>query len=234
MGNKELYYKERDMLREELHDLKNCQVTFLTFSITATALLLGLIEKLSPTDSQALFYLIPLIILLPSWCIFFEKATTISRIVGYNRVLERLILNDKLSVENFAGWENTLAEVRNRGNDYEIKTKRKVVNLWGELGVKNQLSFISKIFGIRPSYHRYWALIYNIFCWLSGLCLAWSLILGLDYLKMHPLILLAYIIPIAVTTYISWGNMKIAYELIDGKHSYKANEHLLKNIIGVE
>jgi len=233
MGNKERYYKERDMLREELHDLKNCQVTFLTFSITATALLLSLIEKLSPTDSQALFSLIPLVILLPSWCIFFEKATTITRIVGYSRILEMLIFNKKKPVMNFAGWETTLAEARNRGDDYEVITKREVAKLWGDLGIKNQLRFISKIFGIRPSYHRYWVLIYDIFCWLSWLCLVWSLILGLGYLRVHQLTLLAYIIPIAVTTYVSWSNMKTVYELMDGKYSYMANEHFLKKIIGV-
>jgi hypothetical protein len=226
------YQKEHKSLREELHDLKNCQVTFLTFSITATALLLGLFEKLSPLGSQALFYLIPLIVLLPSWCIFFEKATTITRIVGYNRILENLILN-KWSANDFRGWENTLAAARVKGDDYEIKAKREVVKLWSDRSAKNKLRFVFNIFFVQPSYHRYWALIYDVFFLLSWLCLIPSLMRGLDYYENNQLTLVALTISVAAIVYVSWTNMKIVYELIDGKHSYRANEHLWKKIISI-
>ena len=42
MDKKGYAVKELEFLRQELHSLKSCQITFLTFSITATALLLGI------------------------------------------------------------------------------------------------------------------------------------------------------------------------------------------------
>ena len=49
MNESELCEKERVALREELHNLKNCQITFLTLSITATGAILGIATSLIQT-----------------------------------------------------------------------------------------------------------------------------------------------------------------------------------------
>ena len=101
MTDQEYYSKELDWLREELHNLKDCQVTFLTRSVIATAALLGLAVSLTSDSSfppLGAFYLIPLIVVVPSWWIFFDKATTITRIVGYYRNIETVIFNPNLEV----------------------------------------------------------------------------------------------------------------------------------------
>ncbi len=119
---------EQGMLRTELSSLKNCQITFLTYAVTGTGILFGLAVNLAGTDdapfpSLGAFYLIPLIILLPFWWIFFDKATTITRIVGYYRILENLIIYPHhKALVTFLGWENALAEFRHRyGSKDEIK-----------------------------------------------------------------------------------------------------------------
>jgi hypothetical protein len=89
--NETLLEKEFTFLREEMRDLKTCQVQFVTFSVTGTGVLFGLVA-LTQNKLQGVSYLFPLTILLPSWLIFFDKAKTITRIVGYYRILEKLSL----------------------------------------------------------------------------------------------------------------------------------------------
>lgn len=84
--------QEHGNLRQELHNLKSCQITFFSLAITSTGLLLGLGSHfISERVPASLIFLSPLVIILPCWCIFFDKATTITRIVGYYRVLEQMI-----------------------------------------------------------------------------------------------------------------------------------------------
>jgi hypothetical protein len=45
--------RERAALREELHNLESCQITFLTHSVTATGVLLGLGASLGSTSYPA-------------------------------------------------------------------------------------------------------------------------------------------------------------------------------------
>jgi len=106
-----LYLKEHNLLRQELQGLKECQLRFLTLSVTVTALLLGYIAHSNPGSSGNTYYLFPLVIVIPSWWIFFDKAKSISRIVGYYRNLEDLILQDDSDLQ-FDGWENALERFR--------------------------------------------------------------------------------------------------------------------------
>lgn len=140
--------KEHSFLRNELAHLKDCQIKFLTFSVTATALILG-IGRSSLYVSNGFkslpgeMWLIPLLVLLPAWWIFFDKATTITRIVGYFRQLEKIMLQKALAA-NFLGWENALAEFRKCPIKVEIS--------------KNQISY-------------YWLITYCTFFFLSLFCL---------------------------------------------------------------
>lgn len=116
----ELCKKEHAFLRQELGHLKDCQIKFLTFSVMTTGLILGFISRSktaplseNPNLLPGTLWLLPLVVLLPSWWIFFDKATTITRIVGYFRVIEKIILGQKVALK-FLGWESALAEFRRR------------------------------------------------------------------------------------------------------------------------
>jgi hypothetical protein len=113
---KDMLYKEQAVLRAELGNLKNCQITFLTFTVTGSGLLFTFAANVvtsesSPFPQLGIFFLIPLIVILPFWWVFFDKATTITRIVGYYRVLEMLILDPTITA-SLKGWENALAHFR--------------------------------------------------------------------------------------------------------------------------
>lgn len=153
MDETELYDRERVALREELHNLKNCQITFLTSSITATGVLLGIATSLASKEYIGIIFLFPLIVLLPSWWVFFDKATTITRIVGYYRVLEGLILRH-LHAANFIGWENALCKFRKLQSSRNNKPPKVLI--------KPLHSVLADIVLLQTG-HRYWLISYYTF-----------------------------------------------------------------------
>lgn len=105
----DLIKMELTNLRAELHDLKTCQIQFVTFAFTASGVILSFRGNFIP--------LIPLVIILPTWWIFFDKAKSVSRIIGYYRILEKAYLGD---VElNFIGWENAQSIYRKINDEKE-------------------------------------------------------------------------------------------------------------------
>jgi len=194
--------KEHAFLRNELLHLKDCQVKFLTFSVTATAIILGIIGRsnlIFPTGPKFLpgeMWLIPLAVLLPAWWIFFDKATTITRIVGYFRWLEKIILEKHSSV-NFLGWENALKKFR------EQNTKEKI-----------NIGEMVKILRFGTT-HRYWVITYYIFFFLSLVCLIGG------YKESN----LYIIIPIeGLFLFSACWNARVLWSLIKGESSYDKNE----------
>lgn len=207
------------MLREELHNLKNCQVTFLTYAVTATGVLLGLAVKLASFPSLGAFYLVPLTILLPFWLIFFDKATTITRIVGYYRTIEKAILEPN-SIEGMVGWENGLARFR------ELQQKGKL-KLRGGRSEKNRIICLFKLVFLQTA-HPYWVLTYYVFFGLSVLCLALSLYTA------KPMTGVAYVLPAIAAFMIMISAVRNAYivwQLIWGRYSYTANEYFWREKI---
>lgn len=158
----ELYLREHKALREELHNLKSCQITFLTWSVVATVALLTFFAKYSPTGLSGLPFLLPLGIILPCWWIFFDKATTITRIIGYYRQIEKLILG-KSKPKNYLGWENALALFREyqQAGDLTFKPEKNfLAAFWKDLSP----------FGLIFHTRRYWLLVHYTFFGLSALC----------------------------------------------------------------
>lgn len=208
----ELAGKEHDFLRGELAHLKDCQVKFLTFSVTATAVILGIIGRsnlILPTGSKFLsgeMWIIPLAVLLPAWWIFFDKATTITRIVGYFRLLEKILLG-KVDDYNFLGWENALEEFRKQ------YTKEKFINL----------KELFKILSFRTT-HRYWVICYYIFFFLSLICLIGSW-------KESNLFIIAFAGGLFLISAV-W-NIRILWALIDGKYSFNKNNVKWKAIFQI-
>ena len=210
--------RERDILRTELVELKNCQIRYFALSITSAGLLIGVGSQLLGSRCSGLLFFAPLMILLPSWWIFFDKATTITRIVGYNRVLEGKIIAEHVTNGEYVGWESALRDFRTK-----IKYGPKKSSLGHpckNIGViRAQLRAISG----QQTTHRYWLIIWWTFCSLSGLCLALGAVfLGPSGLLVGP----AMLFPVA---YSAAYTSELLRDLIVGEHSYDENESYWKN-----
>lgn len=198
--------RELKVLRNELDNLKECQLKYFTFSITATGIIFGLIARLGDVSYSGLIYLLPLTVLLPAWLVFVDKAKTITRIVAYYRLLESILLNN-LDF-NLIGWENSLMRFR----DWEIKNKNKNIK---RIDLSQNINFpelhgfenkydpsstrfkVSNIFGINPLAGSYWFLINISFMGLIGVCVAIPFFkLFYDYPIINFIINFIYSIPI--------------------------------------
>ena len=66
--------QERQLLKSEMQDLKACQVRYLSIAVAATGIMLGFGQKFG---DAAPYYLAPLVIILPCWVVFFDKAISV-------------------------------------------------------------------------------------------------------------------------------------------------------------
>jgi hypothetical protein len=98
--------RELGYLRSDLQSLKICQLQYLTLAITSSGAIFGL-SVLSDKPSWGIALLAPLCVVLPTWLIFFDKATTITRIVGYQILLEEQLISGTVLFD-FVGYENSL------------------------------------------------------------------------------------------------------------------------------
>lgn len=216
MTLKDIYSKEHSMLRDELHELKDCQLRYFTLSVTATGALLTIAFNLVSGDLfLGTAYLLPLTILIPSWWIFFDKATTITRIVGYYRNLEKLILETHSA--NFVGWENSLEIFRVDQQKGRLKIK----------STEGEGSLIISLFRLMllQTPHRYWMLVHYTFSGLAALCLI------LSYDQWENSIYL-YIATAIVITSAIW-NVVLIWQLVWGRYSYTANEEFWVEILHI-
>lgn len=231
MTKSDLYERERAALREELHNLKGCQITFLTHSVTATGVLLGLGASLGSTAYPAVVFLFPVIVLLPSWWVFFDKATTITRVVGYYRVLEQLMLGNYEA--DFVGWENALGEFRRR-------------QIGGRLIPADHFKTHGRLSCLRATVslttgHRYWVISNWTFLSLATLCLTLatlSLIKNVSessaIASTHNVVSISVILVAGLLlSYSIYANAKVVQELIHGRNSYDCNEEFWKEILNL-
>jgi hypothetical protein len=148
------------IIRQELQDLKHCQLQYFTIAITGTGAILGLSGISSVIECKGLALLAPLSIILPSWMIFFDKATSITRITGYQRILEEMLIdNQNQQVKyKYIGYENALAEFRqNEDSAWEV--------------CKNDKSEKQNNLALLLTRHRYWIVNWLTFLILSLICL---------------------------------------------------------------
>ncbi len=140
MTTGEMLQHEYTALRADLQELKQCQIRYFTLSVTGTGAVLGfarLMHDSSPSTLAAtLTSLAPLAIVLPCWSIFFDKATTITRLVGYLRLIEEQIQSALGHESKYLGFERSLRRYR------DLEKKR---NERGRSWVRNQFWVINHI-----------------------------------------------------------------------------------------
>jgi hypothetical protein len=235
MSMKPIIESELRNLREELRDLKGYQFKLLSLAATITGFLLSLtrlrLESGVAAAPGSLLYLLPLIVILPSWCIFFDKARTITRIVGYYRIAEqKLRQSQEPTPQEFPGWENSLASFRQlRGKiEKEIAATRKT-------SLRKRLSHLRATILLIES-QRYWVLTYYTFLALAVVCLSIPLQSHALTHALHPkswdsegVFLGAAIVLVTVTGVF---NGVILARLIWGQHSYDNLALIWKGVLG--
>jgi hypothetical protein len=214
MDTEKILLHEMDTLRQELRHLKDCQVRYFLLSITAAASAIGLGIKLDANSYSSQLFLVPLIIILPCWWTFFDKATSITRIVGYYRILEQMVLHE--GKHHFFGWETSLSKFRSFQES----------NSSGAAPQKNHAVFKNSIALLRMNTsHKYWVLNWYTFFTLSILSLVLSVISGSEpYLQFLAFFLI---------TLSAVANFRTVIELVFGQLSFSAHEKTWENILNV-
>jgi hypothetical protein len=194
-------------LRKELEFLKGCQVRYFVLSVTATGAVLGFAQRLSVTPTDHVLYLAPLLVTLPCWWIFFDKSTTISRIVGYVRVLEDIRRTGKTESHQYIGWENALELFRSR--------QPKGIGPWFSEWIKGLRGGVRSLLLLTT--HKYWALNYWTFAGLCGASL-W-MARGLETSNNRPV----WIVFVVLSLFSAIYNLSVLGRLTHGSASYRSN-----------
>lgn len=150
--------REITALRQDLQDLKRCQLQYFTLAIMSTGAILGLSAILGE-DLKGLALLAPLAVILPVSVIFFDKATTITRIVGYQMLLEKQVCA-QTQIIDYKGYENALGKFRIKEAEawqaihQDLRSVRP--SLWTVIFLKTR--------------HRFWMINWYTFTALSLIC----------------------------------------------------------------
>ena len=120
MTRDELLQIELPSLRNEMLEVKKCQHHVFIFELISTGAIIGFILPYIFTILEkidfwpVLFFLTPMVILIPSQYLILDKAITINRICSYFKVLEDYIA----SQQNYIiPWETGCAKFRERNNE---------------------------------------------------------------------------------------------------------------------
>ena len=202
---------ERQNLRQELQFLKECQVRYFILSITATSAIVGIVSQLGG-DTNGLqgfqhFYLSPLLVLIPCSLIFFDKATTIARIVGYFRHLEKMILDEVTHDTAYIGWENALASFREAQSSIRLSERRKEFFKGFQKGIGPFLYFYTT--------QRYWSINWYAFFILGVVCV----LIGFPGNYLDPLWIAGTVLFVISSLF----TLFVAANLVAGIYSYNRN-----------
>ncbi|MBN1194587.1 MAG: hypothetical protein JXA08_04485 [Methanomicrobiaceae archaeon] len=172
LNSDQIFYFRQNLFRElrnELGHLKTCQTALVVLSITGSGVYLGLISTIGLSYLLPYLLLIPLLILLPLWIIFYDKARTIARIIGFLRVQETLAKEN--SEIGLIGWESAMKEYWTVRDKYDELHYDDVFESAKKLQKDNDQQ--SKI---RESIinSTYWSTVYALFFFFSIICLGMS------------------------------------------------------------
>jgi len=265
VSRQELVAQEKHSLREELRDLKGYQFRLVGMAAVVTGFLLSLARlRLDPgllaRPSQSL-YLLPLVVITPSWWIYFDKTKTITRIVGYCRLLEEAQIVDAEPTW-FIGWESALREFRKaqRGAKHSLlgdqpTGMRFPARVWHMLGALSLRCWHELVRVRERSWHalltislresqRYWTLAYGTFLILSTICLWIPIRSRLPFSShdlrsvLHPMSWttesLLLVGATLITFYCAAFNCLVLFRLIWGKHSYDVMEGVWREVLNAK
>src|SRR3989304_5540960 len=199
---------EQTLLRSELQELKKCQLQYFITSVGGSGLILGF-QSFIPNGGclKVLSIMSPLVIIIPCWWTFFDKATTITRLTGYMRVMERQLSKD---VFNSIGYERGLSFFRKQE---EL-----------DAGTQNRKKCTFKILTLRTR-HRYWTINYYTFFVLSFYFLVLPFATTINRNSQEGIVAtLAHVLMATIFVYSSKRILSILNDLIDGRYSYDVVE----------
>lgn len=203
----DLVAAEHAQLRTELQFLKGCQVQYFTLSVSAAGIVAGFGDRVAAMSRVGVsVYLAPLLVVIPCWWIFFDKATTITRVVAYLRLVEDALGVIDLESRSWMGWENGLA--RYRRVEAELPSRFRLTAYGRGLrdGIFKSLAFRTT--------QKYWSINLWTFTALSvaSLWLAW---LDNSSSTTRPWFVAAAVVAVSFI-----HNVSIAGRLTSGTYSY--------------
>lgn len=175
-----MMHDEYSSLRIYLAELRTCQTTFFWSSIAALGTLSSVSAALVWGTGQVgatkpvvfVISLVSLLIVCPVWSIWFLKASSITRIAGYLRVLEDIISGREKKYK-YIGWENSYFIYR--------RSLLKSYKLWRDMGTYLVCSAIIVCDSLREIFLALLLILkfekpyqYNILTWLSFALIALS------------------------------------------------------------
>lgn len=208
--------KEREQLRTELALLKSCQIRYFELAIIAAGAVLAVAGQLGD-KVKPVVYLAPLLVVLPCWWVFFDKATTITRIVGYSRILEGMLRRSNQTSFADIGWENALAVFRlaQQPRSFKRKWEDFFRGVW--LGIRHGLTF-------NPT-QRYWIVTWYTFMLLGTACLGVAFRSGLPANSLE-----AWVTGIALLLSVI-HNLSVLGHLLCGDYSYQRVEEIWRGVL---
>lgn len=213
--------REFRALRQDLQDLKRCQLQYFTMAVASTGAILGfaaLIARDTTMNSMlGLALLSPLAVIFPCWLIFFDKATTITRITGYQCLVEEQLASDEQKYR-FPGYENSLALFR-LGETEAWKSIR------ANSDTRLQRPARTALFLLLATRHRYWTLNWYTFLGLS--LFAWFRAAAF-LMETHPT---ALAVSIVFSAACAVYTARQIWLLIFGRRSYDASTKIWKKIL---
>ncbi len=209
-------------LREEAIHLKNCQLRYFTITVIAVATIFGIntggIGSENYRDDLSLF-LVPLLIIIPNWWLMFDKAKSISRIVGFQRIVEERIYGDLHG--KFLPWEMALQSFRSTDGTLVDKIEHRKKILDSNIKPLKQLGVLFLI-----TKHKYWVINYHLYFISAALCLYFSSPSGRDRLYLVAWGLVAMLCLVT-----AWFNGRLLFRLSLGHNSYDGNNKIWKIIL---
>jgi hypothetical protein len=159
----------------ELVQLKACQNQIILIALAGAGVMLGLAKDQTNSLLLPFYFLLPLLILLPLWVIYFEKARTISRIIGFIQLQEKLIFSEKFEY-GIIGWETAMQKYRDQNDAFENEYTKNQRNRNSQNKSKEEANEIKKKEEKRLSESVYWFTVNGVFLLLSLSCILMSLI----------------------------------------------------------
>jgi len=160
---------EFSALREEMREVKHCQLQYFTLAILAAGAILGTNGLFGLPAGQSVAVLAPLLVILPCWVTFFDKATTITRMAAYVRLVEEALSASAESRWCYKGFENSLRDFRHR-EDTEHPL--------GRIGFRQMFRWDHLRLLTLRTRHRYWVLNWWTFLLLAVVCSVLPFALG--------------------------------------------------------